>query len=85
MAWLSRLSFGQALRWALLWPATILAAATVAWFAVMVRGAVVTVTVKPAATLSLWLTLTLVAAVALLGPPVVFLAAWKLARRWSWP
>ena len=80
MAWLSRLSFGQALRWALLWPATILTAATVAWFA-MVRGAVVTVTVKPAATLSLWLTLTLVAAVALLGPPVVFLAVWKLARR----
>jgi hypothetical protein len=81
VAWLSRLSFGQALRWVLLWPATIFGAAAVAWFVAIAHGAVVTVTVQPAGPLPLWLTLTLVASVALLGPPVVFLVAWKLARR----
>ena len=81
VAWLSRLSVVQALRWALLWPATILAAAAVVWFVATAHGAVVTVTVQPAGPLPLWLAVTLVASVALLGPPVVFLAAWRLARR----
>jgi hypothetical protein len=81
VAWLSRLSFVQALRWALLWPAAILTAAAGAWVAAWVRGGNVTVTVKPAGALALWLDLALVVSIAFLGPPVVFLAAWKLARR----
>jgi hypothetical protein len=40
----------------------------------------IAVTVEPAGSLPLWLVLALVASVVLLGPPVVFLAAWKLAR-----
>ena len=81
MTWLSRLSFAQALRWALIWPTTVLAAAAVAWYAVMASDAVVSVRMEPAGPLPLWLALTLVGSVALLGPPAVFLAAWKLARR----
>jgi hypothetical protein len=81
MSWLSRLSFKQAVRYALLWPITVLGAAGGVWYAAMARGAVVTVRLEPAGSLSLWLALTLVAAVALLGPPAVFLAAWTLARR----
>jgi hypothetical protein len=80
VTWLSHLSFAQALRWALLWPITILAATAVAWYAVMASGAVISVRVEPAGP-PLWLALTLVALLALLGPPAVFLAVWKLARR----
>ena len=81
MIWLSRLSFVQALRWASVWPITLLAAAAVAWYAAMASGAVVSVRVEPAGPLPIWLALTLVASVALFGPPAVFLAAWKLSRR----
>ena len=81
MTWLSHLSFAQALRWALLWPTAILAAAAVARYAAMASGAVISVRVEPAGPLPLWLALTLVASLALLGPPAVFLAVWKVARR----
>ena len=81
MTWLSHLSFAQALRWTLLWPITILAAAAVAWYAAMASGAVISVRVEPAGPLPLWLAFTLVASLALLGPPAVFLALWKVARR----
>jgi hypothetical protein len=47
VAWLSRLSFAQALRWALLWPGAILAAAATTWLAAWVRGSVVSVAVEP--------------------------------------
>ena len=52
MNWLAQLSFTQALRWALLWPAFILClAVTAALFGVLI------------------------------GPSVLFLALWRVARR----
>ena len=85
MSWLSRLSFRQALRWALLWPALVLAAAVAATgfvAAMKARGnwgfAFGVESVGP---LPVWLGVATVVSVVLLGPSAVFLALWRVARR----
>lgn len=85
MGWLSRLSFAQALRWALVWPGLLLLTAV---------GAVVFVITTNAqddwafawgggttGPLPVWLAMAIAVASAFFGPSVVFLSLWKVARR----
>ena len=85
MIWLSRLSFTQALRWALLWPALVLAAAVVAAgvvSAMQARGDWgFAFGVESAGPLPVWFGVAIVVAVVLFGPSVVFLALWRVSRR----
>ena len=82
MTWLARLSFPQALRWALVWPGLILAAAAVTLVIVAVtrfRGdwafAIPSTGPRPA-----WLAMVLALCIVLLGPSLAFLTLWTVAR-----
>jgi hypothetical protein len=85
LTWLSRLSFVQAIRWALVWPALVVTAALAAAALVVVmkvRGDLAFAwDVDSVGPMPVWLGATVVLAVVLLGPSVVFLALWRVARR----
>lgn len=82
MKWLAQRSFPQALRWALLWPALV---------AVVALGAVAVAMsqhnwgfaagIESRGPLPVWLAVTVFVSLAVLGPSVLFLALWRLARR----
>ena len=85
MNWLAQLSFPQALRWALLWPAIIVAAVLAAVaFVVATRWSgdwAFALGVDSRGPLPVWLAVVIAGTVVLVGPSAVFLALWKVARR----
>lgn len=83
MTWLAHLSFAQAVRWALLWPALLLGAAILGLVAVLrwQRDWAFGVNFSAAGAVPLWLSLSLALGAALFGPSLVFLALWRVARR----
>jgi hypothetical protein len=80
--WLAQLSFPQALRWALLWPAlvVVIASGAVA-FATSQHNWGFAFGIESRGPLPVWLAVTAFVAVAVLGPPALFLALWRVARR----
>ena len=82
MNWLSRLSLGEALRWALVWPAFLLLLGAAATFLLVRAGAGLWVDFQPVAHLNAWLALFLMGLLFLIGPSCVFLVLWRIARRW---
>jgi hypothetical protein len=86
MAWLARLSFAQAVRWALVWPAVVfLTAATVAVGLVAAarwRGDwAFAFDVSSSGAVPVWAAVLIGACSVLFGPSVAFLALWKVAHR----
>jgi hypothetical protein len=82
MNWLSRLSFAQAIRWALLWPA-LLALLCTAAVLIAVRGRdewAVGLNFQSTSGLPVWLAVVLGASLFLCGPPILFLLLWRVAR-----
>jgi hypothetical protein len=85
MTWLSNLSFQQAARWALVWPALIVTAAALFaaylfWIGWAGDGAI-GIVVVPAAGVSPWVALPLALSIVLFGPSLLFLAIWRFAQR----
>jgi hypothetical protein len=84
MAWLGRLTFEQAIRWALVWPVLLIAA-------IAVSVGVATALSRggdwafgwnfEAGPMPAWLAGTILLGAVLLGPSLVFLILWKVARR----
>mgnify|MGYP006951363665 CR=1 FL=1 len=85
MNWLAQLSFTQALRWALLWPAFILClAVTAVAFMVATRWSgdwAYAVNIDSRGPIPLWLAVTAALCAVLIGPSLLFLALWRVARR----
>ena len=85
MTWLSRLSFAQAVRWALVWPALVLAAvAVMGVFAAVAQARGnwgVALGVQTVGPLPVWLGVAIAVSVVVLGPSAIFLVLWRLVRR----
>ena len=85
MNWLAQLSFTQALRWSLLWPAFVLCVAVAAVaFLVATRWTgdwAFAVNIDSRGPIPLWLAVTAALFAVLTGPSVLFLALWRVARR----
>ena len=82
MNWLARLSFPQAIRWALLWP-TLLVLLWIAAAVIAVRWRdnwAVGWNFQPASGLSVWLAVALGLSLVLCGPPALFLVLWRAAK-----
>jgi hypothetical protein len=82
MTWLAHLSFAQAVRWALVWPASLLGATILALVVVLrwQRDWAFGVNVSPAGALPVWLAVSLATGAVVFGPPLVFLALWRVAH-----
>jgi hypothetical protein len=84
MTWLARLSFAQAVRWALVWPALLVGAA-VAGVSLVVAGWqgdwAFAFNISEAGAVPVWLAVTLALLAVLFGPSLAFLALWRVARR----
>ena len=84
MGWLARLSLAQAVRWALLWPALLVAVALGAATFVAVMQARgnwgFAFGIESRGPLPVWLAVAAVAAAVLVAPPALFLALWRVAR-----
>ena len=83
MTWLSRLSFGQAIRWALVWPVLVVSLCVAGALSAMRERDEWAIgwNFQPAGHLNAWTALLLSTVVVLFGPPAVFLLLWKFARR----
>lgn len=83
MSWLSHLTFAQALRWSLVWPALLLVAVVAA--GVYLRfGAgewAVAWHFESASGVSARLALAVAGALVVLGPALAFLALWRVVQR----
>ena len=83
MSWLARLSFAEALRWALVWPGLIAGAAAVSLVlaaATRFRGDLA-VALPSTGPVPAWLAMALALCAVLFGPSLAFLALWAVARR----
>ena len=85
MTWLARLPFGHAVRWALIWPALVIAASLAFVVGLIARhgGGVWAFgwDVESHRGVPLWLAATLALGSVLFGPSLLFLALWRVARR----
>jgi hypothetical protein len=82
MTWLARLSFAQAIRWALVWPALVVAATAALVIVVRVQGNwVLAWRIEPTGPVPVWLGVAVILVGVLAGPSLVFLALWRIARR----
>lgn len=84
-SWLSHPSFEQAVRWALLWPAFVIALlhGAASYFAFMYwRGNWgFAIGVESLGPIPVWLGVTITGIVVLIGPSALFLGLWRLVRR----
>jgi hypothetical protein len=85
MSWLARLSLTQAIHWALVWPALLV---TVAVSAISVLIATsgqddwaFAWSAQSAGPVPAWLAALIIVCGVLVGPSLIFLALWKVARR----
>ena len=85
MTWIARLSLAQAIRWALLWPAFVLAAAVVAIGLVAVtrwqNDWAFAYSVSSTGVMPVWAAVVIAVCTVLFGPSLAFLALWKVVRR----
>ena len=84
MTWLARLSFAQAVRWALVWPALLVVGAVAGLGLVVARWQgdwAFAFNIAEAGAVPVWLAVTLALLAVLFGPSLAFLALWKVARR----
>jgi len=83
MTWLANLSFGQAVRWALLWPVfVVIVVVSTAVIALRPAGDwAVGVSLEAGHVTLAWIVATVFALAVIAGPPLIFLALWKSARR----
>ena len=82
MNWLARLSFAQALRWALVWPALVVTATAALVIVARVQGNwALAWHFEPTGPVPVWLGVAVILLGVLAGPSLIFLAAWRIARR----
>jgi hypothetical protein len=84
MTRLAGLPLSGAVRWTFVWPAALIVAAIVAFVILRGRGEwAIGWTFEANGPYPVWLAAALVLCTVLLGPPVIFLILWKIARRWE--
>jgi hypothetical protein len=85
MSWLARLSFAQAVRWALLWPGLVLLAAAVgvglSALAYWRGNWALAFGFESTRSVPVWVAVVVAIGTVLFAPSLAFLALWRVARR----